>query len=244
MVVGDGVEPEVLARTRLEDAVGFVAGTDNDTTNLSLVAAARRVNDALFVAARQNRPESAPLFAAMQIDSLLVPTEVIAHEVYAQLATPLLWRFVRELQGQDDAWASGIVDRLLQLCGHRLQTLWKVPLTAAEAPAAQPWLATGRARLGDLLRDPETREDPLHAVALLVLRGDDAVLAPDADFVLQAGDEILLAGKPGARRALSTILFVDAALVYVVSGRRVPEGWIWRKLSRSSDREPLSSTRR
>src|SRR3954468_4650695 len=49
LVVGDGVEPEVLARTRLGDAVGFVAGTDNDTTNLSLVAAARAVNRSLFV---------------------------------------------------------------------------------------------------------------------------------------------------------------------------------------------------
>src|SRR4051794_1759000 len=112
--------------------------------------------------------------------------------------------------------------------------------TARRAP--RRWLAGGRARLGDLLRDPETREDPLHAVALLVLRDDEATLAPPDDFVLQAGDELLLAGRPGARRALSTILFVDAALEYVVSGRRVPESWIWRKLSRTSTSEPLSTT--
>jgi voltage-gated potassium channel len=224
------------------DAAGFVAGTDNDTTNLSLVAAARRVNPSLFVAARQNRPESAPLFGAMQIDSLLVPTEVVAHEVYAQLATPLLWRFVRELPGQDDEWAAGIVDRLLHLCGRHLQALWKVRLTEGEAPALRRWLAGGEARLGDLLRDPETREEPLHAVALLVLRDDEATLAPADDFVLHAGDEVLLAGRPSARRALSTVLFVDSALEYVVSGRRVPESWIWRKLSRTPCGEPLSTT--
>jgi len=57
-----------------------------------------------------------------------------------------------------------------------------------------------------------------------------------------AGDEILLAGRPSARRALSTLLFVDSALEYVVSGRRVPESWIWRKLSRSSAEEPVSTT--
>jgi Trk K+ transport system NAD-binding subunit len=243
LVVGDGAEPEVLAQTRLADAVGFVAGTDNDTTNLSLVAAARKVNSSLFVAARQNRPASAPLFAAMDIDALLVPTEVIAHEVYAQLATPLLWRFLRELPGQDDEWAARIVDRLLDLCGHRLQALWKVRLTPQEAPALAGWLASGEARLGDLLRDPETREDPLHAVALLVLRDGEAFLAPEDDFVLAAGDEILFAGRPSARRALSTLLFVDSALEYVVSGRRVPESWIWRKLSRTQAEEPLSTTR-
>jgi hypothetical protein len=138
------------------------------------------------------------------------------------------------LQGKGDAWAAGIVDRLVDLCGHRLQALWKVRLSAGEAPAAQRWLAAGEARLGDLLRDPETREDPLHAVALLVLRDGEAHLAPDADFVLAAEDEILLAGRPSARRALSTLLFVDSALAYVVSGRRVPESWIWRTLSRAT----------
>jgi Trk K+ transport system NAD-binding subunit len=238
MVVGDGVEPEVLARTRLTEAVGFVAGTDNDTTNLSLIAAARAVNRSLFVVARQNRPASAPLFAAMDIDAVLVPTEVIAHEVYAQLATPLLWRFIRELPAQPDDWAAEIVDRLRELCGTRLQALWKVRLSAQEAPALRRWLAGGQGRLGDLLRDPETREDPLHAVALLVLRGDEATLGPGPDFVLADGDELLLAGRPAARRALSTVLYVDSALQYVTSGARVPTSWIWRKITRSPDREP------
>ena len=85
IIVGDGSEPAVMAKVDLASAVGFVAGTDNDTTNLSLVAAARRINPDLFVAARQNLQASAPLFAAMHIDSLLVPTEVVAHEVYAQI---------------------------------------------------------------------------------------------------------------------------------------------------------------
>src|SRR3954454_6154070 len=72
MIVGDGFDPWVMAQVALDRAVGFVAGTDNDTTNLSLVAAARRANPSLFIVARQNRPASAPLFAAMEIDALLV----------------------------------------------------------------------------------------------------------------------------------------------------------------------------
>ena len=42
VVVGDASQPGVLSRAAIEDAVAFVAGTDNDTTNLSLLAAARR----------------------------------------------------------------------------------------------------------------------------------------------------------------------------------------------------------
>ena len=232
MVVGDGSDPWVMAQVDLDRAVGFVAGTDNDTTNLSLVAAARRASPSLFIVARQNRPASAPLFAAMEIDALLVPAEVVAHEVYAQLSTPLLWRFLREMPAKGDAWAGELTDRLTRMCGKRLQALWKVRLTPAEGPSLRAWLDSGDARLGQLLRNPENRDEPLHAVVLVVSRDGQVILAPDDDFVLAEGDELLLAGWAAARRALGTILFVDAVREYVVTGRRVPSSWIWRKLSR------------
>jgi Trk K+ transport system NAD-binding subunit len=237
VMVADGSAPGVLARADLEGAVGFVAATDNDTTNLSLVASARKANPSLFVAARQNQPASGPLFAAMEIDALLVPTEVVAHEIYAQLSTPLLWRFLRELPTKGDAWAAELVDRLIALCGDQLQALWKVRLTPEDAPALTDWLASGAARLGDLLRNPEDRDEPLHAVVLLVLRGDDAFPAPGPDFVLASGDELLLAGRPAARRAISTILEVDSVREYVVSGRRVPSSWIWGRLKRETGQQ-------
>ena len=232
IVVGDASEPSVMARADLAHAVGFVAGTDNDTTNLSLIAAARRINPALFVAARQNQPASAPLFAAMKVESLLVPSEVVAHEVYAQLSTPLLWRFLQEVPAQGDEWAARLIERLTAQCGRHLQALWKVRLTEREAPALGRWLASGDARLGDLLRSPDDRDERLHAVPLLVLRDDDCVLTPGDDFILAPDDEVLLVGWPLARRALETTLVVDATREYVVFGRHVPAGWIWRRLTR------------
>ena len=236
MIVGDGSDPWIMAQADLDRAVGFVAGTANDTTNLSLVAAARRSNPSLFIGARQNEPASAPLFAAMEVDALLVPAEVIAHEVYAQLSTPLLWRFLREMPAKGNEWAARFTDRLTQVCGKRLQALWKIRLNSSEAPALQGWLETGEARLGELLRNPEDRDDPLHAVTMLVLRDGRATLAPDDDFVLAPGDELLLAGWAAARRALDTVLHVDAVREYVVTGRRVPSSWVWRKLSRTPQR--------
>ena len=232
LVVGQESDPAVMAAADLPGAVGFVAGTDNDTTNLSLVAAARRVNPDLFVAARQNQPTSAALFTAMDVDALLVPTEVVAHEVYARLSTPLLWRFVRELPGRDDAWAAELTDRLLEECGERLGALWKVRLTGAEAPSLGPWLDRGALTLGDLLRSPDDREERLPAVPLLLLRGDDGELTPGDDVVLRRDDELLLAGRPVARRALEKSLMVDAVPGYLVSGHREPSGWLWRRLSR------------
>ncbi|MFC4942503.1 potassium channel family protein [Pseudonocardia sp. GCM10023141] len=238
VIVGDGFEPGMLQEAGILDAVGFVAGTDNDTSNLSLVAAARRLNPDLFVAARQNRAASAPLFAVMDPDALLVPAEVVAHEVFAQLSTPLLWRFMQEVPRQGNPWAADLVGRLTGHCGHRLETLWKIRLNRAEAPAMTGWLAAGEATIGAMLRDPDGREDRLAVVVLMVLRatadGADCVMAPDDDFVLAADDEVLLTGNPAARRGLDTTMLIDGACEYVRTGRRVPSSWVWRKLARST----------
>jgi len=231
VVVGDGFEPAVMKRAGVAEAVGFVAGTDNDTSNLSLIAAARRVNPDLWVAARQNRPTSESLFAVMEVDALLVPTEVVAHEVFAQLATPLLWRFLQEVPALGDRWAAGMLDRMVDHCGQELPLLWKIRFVAEETPTLMAWLASGQARLGDLLRDPDDRDEELPVVALMVLRDGECVPGPADDFVLDCDDELLLCGEAGARRALGMTLVVDATREYVLTGRHVPASWAWRRMA-------------
>jgi voltage-gated potassium channel len=239
VIVGDASEPEVLARADLSSAVGLVAGTDNDTTNLSMLATARRLNPQLFLAARQNRPTSAALFEAMRVDALLVPTEVVAHEVYAQISTPMLWRFIQEMPAQGDQWAADLIQRLRHNCGRELPALWKVKLDRAQAPALDGWLAEGRVVLGDLLRSPEDRERQLQVVPLLLLRDGRAVLTPDGETVLARDDELLFAGHGSERRELESSLVVDSTGAYVLFDQHIPASWVWRKLAR---KKPTPST--
>ena len=238
VIVGDASEPGVLAQADLQSAVGLVAGTDNDTTNLSMLATARRLNPQLFLAARQNQPTSAALFQAMRVDALLVPTEVVAHEVYAQISTPMLWRFIQEMPAQGDRWAADLIQRLRYNCGTELPALWKIRLDREQAPALGGWLAEGRVTLGDLLRSPEDRERRLLVVPLLLLRDGEAVLTPDGETVLARDDELLFAGHGSERRELESTLEVDSTGAYVLFDQHIPSSWIWRKLSR---KKPTSS---
>jgi voltage-gated potassium channel len=238
VIVGDATDPDVLERAGVADAVGLVAGTDNDTTNLSMLATARRINPRLFVAARQNRPTSAALFAAMNVDALLVPTEVVAHEVYAQISTPLLWRFIQEMPALGDDWAVELLQRLRTNCGRQLPALWKIRLNREQAPGLTGWLAQQRVILGDLLRSPEDRERHLRVVPLLLLRDGQAVLTPADDTVLQADDELLLAGQGPDRRQLQGTLINDSTAAYALFGEHVPLSWVWRKLARKQPGPP------
>jgi voltage-gated potassium channel len=231
--VGQGTEPEVLHAAGIERAVGLVAGTDRDTSNLSIVAAARAINPGLFIVARQNRREDAPLFVSMKVDFLLQPAEVVAHECLARLTTPHLTRFFDAVRMHDDAWSARLVESMTQACGRRVPHLWNLALDEREAPALARWLAVrGRSlALGDLMRDPLQRDTPLQAVALLVLRGAEAFHVPALDFALCAGDEILFAGRRQAQHRLQDTLHRDATRDYVLLGRHVPQGWLWQWLT-------------
>jgi voltage-gated potassium channel len=231
IIVGNACEPAVMARADLAHAVGLVAGTDNDVTNLSLIAAARKINPALFIAARQNRPTSAPLFGVVRADWLLVHTEMVAREIYAQLSAPLLWRFLQDMPALGDDWAAGQVDRLREHCGTHLGSVWKVTLSDREAPALKSWLRTGNARLGDLLNSPADRSRPLDAVPLLLVHDSESIVAPDDDVTVAPGDQILLVGRPAARRYLFDTMNHPAVSEYVVHGRAVASGWFWQRVT-------------
>ncbi|CAA9306792.1 MAG: Potassium channel protein [uncultured Frankineae bacterium] len=231
LVAGDGTERGVLERTDPRSAVGLVAGTDNDTTNLSLAATARALNPDLFLIGRRNLPGNAVLYDALGMDAVLVPTELVAHEAYAHLSTPLLWRFLQEMPAQGDPWAARLLDVMVERCGGHLSALWKVRLTAREAPALQRWFADGPVLIETLMRSPENREQPLDVVVLMVLRGDFSILTPDAHFELEPDDQLLLAGRPPSRRALDSTLVVEPTCDYVMTGEREPVGTVWRALT-------------
>ena len=229
---GEGDSAVVVESGHVADAVGFVAATASDTTNLWLVEAARRANPDAFIVALQNRRANAPLFDAIGVDFGLVPAEVIAHEVLARLANPVLMRFLPQVPHQGDEWAARMVDRLVERCGRGTPDLWRIRLSQEDAPALDGRLEGHGLRLGDLLRDPADRERPLDIVPLTLLRNNERTMAPAEDVLLREDDELLLAGRLRARAALETTFSDVSVASYVLSGRRVPSSWVWRRLTR------------
>ena len=232
VLAGEGDSAQVVESGHVSDAVAFVAATANDTTNLWLVEAARRANPDAFVVALQNRRANAPLFEAVGVDFGMVPAEVIAHEVLARLANPVLMRFLPQVPHQGDEWAAQLVDRLVKTCGRGAPDLWRIRLSHDEAPALEGRLDRRSLRLDDLLRDPADRDHALGIVPLTLLRDDQRTISPAGDVVLRADDQLLLAGRLRDRAALASTMTEASAASYVVDGRRVPASWVWRRFAR------------
>ncbi len=217
-------------------AAGFVAGTERDTTNLSLAAHARLANPDIFLVARQKSPSSAPLLQALDLDAVFVPTELVARETLARVITPISWSFIDHVLQQSEDWAERTLAQLTERCGERGPHPLRLIVTTAEAPALVRWLGRHELTLGDVLRDPDDRERLLAAVPLVLIRGPELTYMPSLTEPLRVDDIVLIAGRSAAHDAMSATLYYDSAVEYVATGRQVPTTWLWRALRGSRSR--------
>ncbi len=232
IITGSVTESDVLASARPQDAAALVAATDNDTTNLSVIAAARKLNPSLYVVARQNQPPNAPLFRAVRVDFAMIASQILVHEILPIITSPLLARFLAAVPGEGDAWAAALVARLETFCGERVPSRWRVRLDVEDAPALLRWFTAKRTlTIGELLRERGEGGNVIPAVPLMLVRGNETVLAPGDAVALAPGDEIVFAGLPSGRRALAQLCHSDAARDWALLGRDAPSGWIWRRFA-------------
>jgi len=234
-IQGLGTEAEPLRRAGIEDAVGIVAGTDDDVNNLSIAVTARHLNPKLYVIVRQNLHANRSLFEAFQPNYNAVSAEIIAGRCLSIIATPLLEPFLRLARQQPDEWATALLERIDAVGSRLTPATWSLRLDAAGAPAVARALANGGPPplLGELMLDPADRTRQLACVPLLLRRAGRDELLPAPDTPLAAGDELLFTGRNRARRSQRQALANLNVLDYLRTGRDVPGGWIWQWLTRT-----------
>jgi voltage-gated potassium channel len=231
-VVGRGYGGDMLKAARIEEAVGIVAGTDDDAVNLSLAMTARELKPDLFLVARQNAEENDALFRAAKIDLVVQSSHIMANRILAHISTPLLTDFLHLARFQNKLWALHLLERLLPLLHGVTPDLWNVTLTPEDAPAVAEALLHSPVRLGILVRDPGRRERRLPCLPLLLRRGDLEFLIPDDDLALSPGDSILVCGPPGTLERMQWALRNPNVLRYLLTGDTRPQGGVWEWLAR------------
>jgi Trk K+ transport system NAD-binding subunit len=218
----------------VEGITGLIAATDDDSRNLSIAAAARAIRKDIFVVLRQNRRATGVLSQAFAPDITVYAPEIVLHACLAQLNTPLLPRFLRIVEEQDDAWADAIVNKLRTKITLQVPNVWTVELTRDASPAAFERAQRSRSgvRVDHLVRDPADRDRHLPCVPLLIDRNGTDIVMPALETVLQSADRILFAGTRESCDRQELLLQNVNALEYVCEGRHVPVAWVWRLLAR------------
>lgn len=213
-------------------AVGFVAGTDNDTVNISLAEHARHANPEAYLVLRQQTNAKKVLLESLQIDTVYIATELIAREVLARILTPVFWSFVDHAFTLDDSWATTVRDHLVDRCGERTPQRDTITINAEQTPAIAGWLRRGRTLpLGALMRQPDDREVTLPLAALVLVRDGEPQFMPAEDTLLALDDQVLFVGKPRGLAEMRDIYHYPATVEYLATGRDVPLTWAWARLT-------------
>ena len=232
-VQGRGTEEETLAEAGVFAAAGIVAGTDNDANNLSIVMTARAMNPDLFVVIRQNRHANDALFQAAGADLVMHVSEILVHEIIALITAPSLSRFLARTRKQGKAWTNELVSRISAVTEELVPEIWEIRVGDRQARAVTRALTAGKpVSVGDLLKDHHDRTQVLPCIPLMLSRGDHAQLLPSEVARVEIGDHLLFCGKTTAASAMDWTLQNDKVLHYVLTGREMPETWIWQWIDR------------
>ena len=231
-IVGNGTESEVLALAGVEEAVGIVAGTNEDINNLAIVMTALERNPNLFVVVRKNRRFNDHLFERFSADITMQPSSIIAHACLAHMISPLLAQFLLLSRTQTNDWANQLISRLVELLGEAIPETWEITINQAQAPSAMMLFAEQESlTLAAITRNPVDHQAYLQLAPLLLSRDGQMILLPDLSTHLQVNDKLLFCGRDKSKATLAFLLHDYKSLRYVVHGHETSDSWIWRWFS-------------
>lgn len=234
-VLGKGTEAKTLEEANIREAVGIIAGTNDDVDNLSIILTALELNGRLCTIARQEDPRNADLFEASETRLVAQPNLIVTRRILALATTPLLKAFLDHLEREDDAFGKRVESLLRRRLGGRAPSVWVTELSGPNLRGLAAAREEGVAlKLKHLVHNTRTAlGEDLRCVCLILERGELRLVLPDEEEILQPGDKLLFAGRGHARREITRALQDPVLLLdFATPEQRIPRTAIGRWLAR------------
>jgi len=202
---GNADDKELLSSIGIEDAVAIICATNDDTTNLSILATARKLNPDIMTIARENEMEDFSIFENAKIDHIFMPSRILINKTTNALISPLSDKFIRLMCRKDDAWGSHLVKDLVQIIDEE-PLLYELSIDKKYAPEILNAIKDEKeVTLSIFNRSLYNREQKNNIIPLLIKKENTFELLPSYDTVLEEGDEILFACDENAKDEIEYI---------------------------------------
>ena len=219
LVFGNADDKELLINIGIKDAVAIVAATEDDTTNLSILATAKKLNPEIVTIVRENDILDDFLFKNANINHIFTPSKILVNKVTNALVNPLSDKFLKMIIKKDNEWASKLVSRLLQEIDAK-PLLLEVEINEASTPQIYNHLLKEEVLLLGLLSvSLHNKEHKNNVVPLLLQRENDIILTPEWENDIKIGDKILLACDNHAKDDIEYICQNIYEFYYATTGK-------------------------
>ncbi|BAK74195.1 TrkA family potassium uptake protein [Arcobacter sp. L] len=219
IVFGNADDKELLLDIGIKDAVAIAAVTDDDTTNLSILATAKKLNPKIITIVRENDMVDDFLFKNAKINHIFTPSKILVNKVTNALVMPLSDKFIKQIIKKDNEWASKLVSRLIKDINEK-PLLMEFEINEALTPQIYKHLLANETLFFSLFSiSLYNKELKNNVVPLLLQREDDIILLPEWKEEIKIGDKILLACDEHAKNDIEYICQNVYEFYYVITGK-------------------------
>ena len=219
LIFASADDKEVLLEVGIKQAVVIAAVTNDDTTNLAILATAKKLNPKIVTIVREDEIEDDFLFKNANINHIFTPSKILVNKVTNALVNPLSDRFLKLIIKKDNEWASKLISRLVKEINENPHLL-EIEINQSNAPEIYKYLASNQALklevFGISLYNNEKKNN---VVPLLLQRENDIMLLPLWEEELKIGDKILLACDSHAKNDIEYICQNIYEFYYAITGK-------------------------
>ena len=203
ILIGDGDDKEILKQLGIDSCVAIIAGTDDDTNNLSILATAKKLNPHIITIARENELEDFSIFESSNIDTIFIPAKVLINKTVNAILNPTLDLFIKHVHRLKEDEVMSLAKKLLEINLHPL--LFTLKIDEAQAPMLFQNIQTLPFKLSLLKRSLKDRNFNNNLIPLMRVRHKEIEILPDWESSLERNDLFLFAGDANAQDHLEYI---------------------------------------
>lgn len=219
VVFGDADDRDFLIQVGIMEAVAIVAVTNDDTTNLSILATAKKLNPEIRTMARENDLADDFLFKSSNVNHIFTPSRILVNKVTNALFNPLCDKFIKLIIKKDNDWASKLVVDLMKDIDKNPLVV-ELEINKENTPQIYKYLETKeKLDLKILATSLHNKEQNNNLIPLLLQRENDTILLPSLEIELKIGDKILVACDEHAKNDMEYICQNMYEFYYALTGK-------------------------
>lgn len=205
IIKGNADDKELLIEAGVQESSVIFALTNDDLTNLSILATAKKINPNITTVARENDIDDVSIFNNANIDHIFMPYQIIINKTSNSLIYPLSDKFLDLMYAQKREVVSNITKRLITEIGEDPKLL-QLEINCEKAPEIVHCLKKNNKVCLNLFKQSlYSKNHTNNVICLLLQRDNEFILLPEDKSEIFENDKLLFAVDDNALRDIDYI---------------------------------------
>ena len=219
LICGNAEDKSCLTEANIEDTNLIIIGTDNDTTNLSIVSTVKKLNQKTLIISRENEILDFSIFSHAKIDHIFLPDKILIHKTTNAIINPLSDIMIELITTKNELWGQQLLSTLMKTIDINPIT-FEVTLSKSETIEIYKYLSNNQNSLSVNILKASRRDRNIsnNLFPLLIVRDQEKFILPSMDLPLQINDKILFACDQNAKEDFDYIANNIYEFHYIITG--------------------------